>query len=51
MSNFYFSNLKAQCFIAINPANFAPGFEGRLQDLMNHCRNSEPVSFDFASFL
>jgi LDH2 family malate/lactate/ureidoglycolate dehydrogenase len=33
-----------QCFIAINPGNFAPGFEGRLQDLMNHCRNSEPVS-------
>ena len=33
-----------QCFIAINPGNFADGFEDRLQSLMDHCRNMQPVS-------
>lgn len=38
--------LKGQCFIAINPGNFADNFEERLQSLMNHCRNSNPVEAD-----
>lgn len=33
----------SQCFVAIDPTFFAPGFEGRMTDLMNHCRNMEPV--------
>ncbi|XP_074653260.1 putative oxidoreductase YjmC [Tubulanus polymorphus] len=28
-----------QCFVAINPAMFAPGFEDRMQSLIDHCRN------------
>ncbi|KRT82929.1 hypothetical protein AMK59_4198, partial [Oryctes borbonicus] len=28
-----------QCFVAINPQCFAPGFEGRMSDLMNIMRN------------
>ncbi|XP_063593797.1 (2R)-3-sulfolactate dehydrogenase (NADP(+))-like [Penaeus indicus] len=32
----------SQCFVAIDPSFFAPGFEGRMTDLMNHCRNMEP---------
>lgn len=34
---------QGQCFIAVDPNAFAPGFEGRMQDLMNICRSSEPV--------
>lgn len=34
----------SQCFVAINPAFFAPGFEDRMSDLMGYCRNMEPVS-------
>ncbi|XP_054152648.1 uncharacterized oxidoreductase YjmC-like, partial [Oppia nitens] len=33
----------SHCFIAINPAYFAPGFEGRLENLLDMCRNQEPV--------
>jgi hypothetical protein len=33
--------------MAINPEMFADGFEDRLQDLMDHCRGSEPVIFIF----
>lgn len=33
-----------QCFIAINPKNFGDGFNERLQDLMDHCRNIPPVN-------
>ena len=29
--------------MAINPANFVEGFNYRLQDLMDYCRNLEPV--------
>jgi LDH2 family malate/lactate/ureidoglycolate dehydrogenase len=29
--------------MAINPEFFEEGFETRLQDLMNYCRNMEPV--------
>jgi LDH2 family malate/lactate/ureidoglycolate dehydrogenase len=29
--------------MAINPEFFEDGFEGRLQNLMNYCRNMEPV--------
>eukprot|EP00794_Sanderia_malayensis_P008124 gene8124-8994_t len=36
------SNL-GQCFVAIDPSAFADGFEDRLSDLMQHCRNLEPV--------
>jgi LDH2 family malate/lactate/ureidoglycolate dehydrogenase len=32
-----------QCFIAINPGNFADNFEDRLQSLIDHCHNMEPV--------
>ncbi|ESO03740.1 hypothetical protein HELRODRAFT_191945 [Helobdella robusta] len=30
-----------QCYIAINPDNFAPGFTDRMQILMNLCRQSD----------
>ncbi|KAL3199835.1 hypothetical protein MRX96_043760 [Rhipicephalus microplus] len=33
-----------QCFVAINPAAFAPGFEDRMQDLMNIARSQEPAT-------
>ena len=36
---------EGQCFIAINPGNFADNFEDRLQSLMDHCRSMEPVIF------
>nr|XP_053652105.1 uncharacterized oxidoreductase YjmC-like [Cherax quadricarinatus] len=32
-----------QCFVAIDPAFFAPGFEDRMSDLMNYCRGMEPA--------
>ncbi|XP_076315044.1 uncharacterized protein LOC143227487 [Tachypleus tridentatus] len=32
-----------QCFIAINPDVFAPGFQDRMSDLMKICRNQEPA--------
>ncbi|KAG7153334.1 L-sulfolactate dehydrogenase-like, partial [Homarus americanus] len=31
-----------QCFVAIDPSFFAPGFEDRMSDLMGHCRDMEP---------
>lgn len=34
-----------QAFMALDPSFFAPGFEDRMGDLMNHCRNMEPVSW------
>ena len=34
-----------QCFVAIDPSFFAPGFEDRMSDMMNHCRNMDAVSF------
>jgi LDH2 family malate/lactate/ureidoglycolate dehydrogenase len=37
-------HFKGQFFMAINPAFFEDGFEGRLQDLMDFCRNMEPVT-------
>jgi len=40
---FVFS-LQGQCFIAVDPEAFAPGFSDRLDDLMNTCRQMEPVS-------
>ena len=33
-----------QCFVAINPEMFCPGLTTRLQDLMDHLRNLEPVN-------
>ncbi len=35
---------QGQCFIAVDPNAFAPGFPDRLNDLMDTCRNLEPVS-------
>lgn len=32
-----------QCFVAINPNMFALGFEDRMSDLMNVCREQEPA--------
>lgn len=32
-----------QCFIAVDPECFAPGFDGRMSDLMDTIRNMEPV--------
>ncbi|KAI4466948.1 oxidoreductase-related [Holotrichia oblita] len=32
-----------QCFVAINPNCFAPGFEGRLSDMMGMLRKSAPT--------
>ncbi|XP_060585806.1 uncharacterized oxidoreductase YjmC-like [Ruditapes philippinarum] len=32
-----------QCFVAVDPEAFAPGFADRLSDLMQHCRNLEPA--------
>lgn len=33
-----------QCFVAVNPECFAPGFELRMCDMMCTLRNMEPVS-------
>lgn len=35
-----------QCFIAINHKNFGDGFNDRLQDLMDDCRNLTPIEKD-----
>lgn len=32
----------SHCFVALNPAFFANGFEDRMSDLMDHCRGEEP---------
>jgi LDH2 family malate/lactate/ureidoglycolate dehydrogenase len=32
--------------MAINPGNFEDGFEDRLQDLIDYCRQMEPVEED-----
>ncbi|KAI0220650.1 Delta(1)-pyrroline-2-carboxylate/Delta(1)-piperideine-2-carboxylate reductase [Lamellibrachia satsuma] len=32
-----------QCFLAIDPEAFAPGFQDRMQDMIDICRASEPV--------
>jgi hypothetical protein len=39
-----YSRFQGQCFVAVDPEAFAPGFADRLSDLMQHCRNLEPVS-------
>lgn len=31
-----------QCFVAIDPSHFAPGFSGRLSELINQVKTSEP---------
>ncbi|MPC41115.1 putative oxidoreductase YjmC [Portunus trituberculatus] len=33
----------SHCFIAINPALYAPGFEDRMSDLIDSCRSMEPA--------
>ncbi|XP_022116764.2 (2R)-3-sulfolactate dehydrogenase (NADP(+)) [Pieris rapae] len=32
-----------QCFVAIDPERFAPGFQGRVKDCLDHYRSLEPV--------
>ncbi|KAJ7358777.1 hypothetical protein OS493_021556 [Desmophyllum pertusum] len=39
---------KGQCFVAVNPAMFAGGFEDRMQSLMDHCRNLQPAEGETA---
>lgn len=33
-----------QCFVALDPGAFAPGFEGRMSELMEMCRQEEPTN-------
>ncbi|XP_069165329.1 uncharacterized oxidoreductase YjmC isoform X1 [Procambarus clarkii] len=33
----------SQCFVAIDPSFFASGFQDRMSDFMDQCRNMEPV--------
>ncbi|KAK6165965.1 hypothetical protein SNE40_022767 [Patella caerulea] len=33
-----------QCFVAIDPTAFAPGFTDRMSELIDHCRNLEPAT-------
>ncbi|KAK8725253.1 hypothetical protein OTU49_010778 [Cherax quadricarinatus] len=35
-----------QCFVAIDPSFFAPGFEDRMSDMMDYCRGMEPADPD-----
>nr|XP_004563910.1 uncharacterized protein LOC101476659 [Maylandia zebra] len=35
-----------QCFVAINPENFAPGFSDRMSDLLSIHRNLNPADLD-----
>lgn len=35
---------QGQCFVAINPENFASGFSDRMSDLLSVHRNMDPVS-------
>lgn len=35
---------QGQCFVAINPENFAPGFSDRMSDLLSIQRGMDPVS-------
>ncbi|XP_071108497.1 uncharacterized oxidoreductase YjmC-like [Haliotis cracherodii] len=32
-----------QCFVALDPSAFAPGFEGRMSQLIDHCRGLQPA--------
>ena len=35
----------SQCFIAVDPSCFAPGFKDRLTDLIQNLRAMDPVSY------
>ena len=35
---------QGQCFIAVDPAVFAPGFKDRMADIMKNYREMLPVS-------
>ena len=35
--------LQGQCYIAVNPACFAPGFDGRLTDLITQIKGLKKV--------
>ena len=35
--------IQGQCFVAVDPKAFSEGFEDRMQSLMDHCRNLQPV--------
>ena len=43
-SNIFSTHFQGQCFVALDPSVFAPGFEDRLSSLMNYCRVLDPVS-------
>lgn len=38
-----FQRQKGQCFVAIDPQAFAPGFTDRMTDLIESCRSQEPA--------
>uniref|UniRef100_A0A8W8IQ79 Malate dehydrogenase n=1 Tax=Magallana gigas TaxID=29159 RepID=A0A8W8IQ79_MAGGI len=38
--------IQGQCFIAIDPGNFADGFTDRLTELIGQCRDVEPLNPD-----
>ena len=38
----WFGVLQGQCFIAVDPSKFFPGFEGRLEDFLQMQRNLDP---------
>lgn len=40
-----------QCFIAVDPECFAPGFQIRMSDLMSYLRHMEPVGYSIANCL
>lgn len=46
-----FHVFQGQCFVAINPENFAPGFSDRMSDLLSIHRGMEPVSPTAAMFI
>lgn len=41
---FIFFYFQGQCFVAIDPECFAPGFPSRLQDFLNETRSLKPVN-------
>lgn len=36
--------MQGQCFVALDPSAFAPGFTDRMSDIMTTLRNMTPVS-------
>ncbi|WAQ93463.1 EIF3A-like protein [Mya arenaria] len=40
---YLFEHAVGQCFVAIDPRAFADGFEDRMSDLIDYCRNLQPA--------